>query len=226
MWHRCINDYLLLSIDDARIQESLPTKVVTIVLFCVLFVCKCVLYYCHRVSTQLQLTSMSYHVKWSFTSTLPYALMACIMATTTFTVLSGNLMYCDIQTQSFGYCWCFDRQWAFRLLVLWQTIGLQTAGALTDNRPSDTAGALTDNRPSDTAGALTDNRPSDTAGALTDNRPSDTAGALTDNRPSDCWCFDRQWAFRLLVHWQTVGFQTAGALTDNRPSDCWCFDGQ
>jgi hypothetical protein len=25
-----------------------------IVLFCVLFVCKCVLYYCHRVSTQLQ----------------------------------------------------------------------------------------------------------------------------------------------------------------------------
>ena len=31
-----------------------------IVLFCVLFVCKCVLYYCHRVTTQLQL-NMSYH---------------------------------------------------------------------------------------------------------------------------------------------------------------------
>jgi hypothetical protein len=28
----------------------------------VLFVCKCVLYYCHRVDTQLQLTNISYHI--------------------------------------------------------------------------------------------------------------------------------------------------------------------
>jgi len=34
--------------------------VVWIVLFYVLFVCKCVLYYCHCVSTQLQLTNISY----------------------------------------------------------------------------------------------------------------------------------------------------------------------
>jgi hypothetical protein len=33
------------------------------VLFYVLYECKCVLYHCHRVSTQLQLTNISYHIK-------------------------------------------------------------------------------------------------------------------------------------------------------------------
>ena len=31
-----------------------------LVLFCALFVCKGILYYCHRVSTQLHLTNISY----------------------------------------------------------------------------------------------------------------------------------------------------------------------
>jgi len=30
--------------------------------FCVLFVCKCVQYYCHRVATQLQLTNMYHNI--------------------------------------------------------------------------------------------------------------------------------------------------------------------
>ena len=36
--------------------------VVVFVLFYVQFVCKCVLYYCHRVATQLQLTNISHHI--------------------------------------------------------------------------------------------------------------------------------------------------------------------
>ena len=39
--------------------------IVCFVSFSVLFVCKCVLYYCHRVATQLQLTNISYIISIS-----------------------------------------------------------------------------------------------------------------------------------------------------------------
>jgi hypothetical protein len=35
--------------------------IVCFVLFCLLFLCKCVLYYSHQVATKLQLTNISYH---------------------------------------------------------------------------------------------------------------------------------------------------------------------
>ena len=41
-----------------KFQKTFQPKLL-IVLFCVLFVCNCVLYYCQRVSTQLQLTNIS-----------------------------------------------------------------------------------------------------------------------------------------------------------------------
>jgi len=40
---------------------------VSTVLFYVSFVCKCVLYYCHWVSTQLQLKNISYHINKAIT---------------------------------------------------------------------------------------------------------------------------------------------------------------
>ena len=37
-------------------------RIVCYVSFYVLFLCKCVLYFCHRVKTQLQLANISYHI--------------------------------------------------------------------------------------------------------------------------------------------------------------------
>jgi hypothetical protein len=53
--------FLLLCVCNLTVMYVPFCVFCSIVLLWVLFVCKCVLYYCHLVSTQLQLTNISYN---------------------------------------------------------------------------------------------------------------------------------------------------------------------
>ena len=52
---------LRLPVRRSGIRIPVGARILLIVLFYILFVCKCVLYYCYRVSTQLQLSNISYN---------------------------------------------------------------------------------------------------------------------------------------------------------------------
>jgi hypothetical protein len=69
----CVNYvFLLLWLCILIVMHVLFYVFCFIVFFCALFVCKCVIYYCHRVQTQSQLTNtsyiISYHITWIGTS--------------------------------------------------------------------------------------------------------------------------------------------------------------
>jgi hypothetical protein len=95
--------------------------------FCVLFMCKCVLYYCHRVATQMQLTNISYHTiwqnkwerkwkLWNILKLLPYALFVLCK------IGSGVLFLCGDETWMgpMSIAWIIDEwlRYMSRIIVI------------------------------------------------------------------------------------------------------------
>ena len=69
--------------------------------FCVLFMCKYVLYYCHRVTTQLQLTNISYITYSDLSYCMGVNNFICMIYFMHFCLFRLKLMFHSHQTFSF-----------------------------------------------------------------------------------------------------------------------------
>ena len=76
--------------------------------FCVLFLWKCVMYYCHWVSTQLQSTNISYHDtclrKPLLSCHQPYLPEGCPLSFFCLTKFSGISIWFGLLSQWFNFC--------------------------------------------------------------------------------------------------------------------------
>ena len=89
-----------------------------ILLFYVLFLCKCVLYYCHRVSTKLQLTYTSYHI-YSFGSIFYHCVYGCMFCMLMFNFVNYVFLLLCILIFTFMYSHCMHVPfWVFCFIVL------------------------------------------------------------------------------------------------------------
>jgi hypothetical protein len=115
--------FLLLCLCILIVMYVLFCVFCSIVLFCVLFVCKCVLYYCHRLSTKLQFNiyhiiyhtisyrTISYHIIPYISETWDFRLDNTIKINTigcTYQTAHVRVLYTSDVTERMQYVWIYN----------------------------------------------------------------------------------------------------------------------
>jgi hypothetical protein len=78
--------------------------IVCFVTFPVLFLCICVLNYCHRVATQLQLTNISYHKTWCYIQACTAVTSHCVYETIPVPqLLVVSITYLQVESQTVAH---------------------------------------------------------------------------------------------------------------------------